>query len=457
MAALLGSHPDIYAIPFETNLFGLIESRSEIERHLSDFATSAETRCVYICEKTPIHVRQLEKVFDYFPEARVILMFRDGRDVVASLKRRTGLLLPGIERWVRDTGLTIRRRSDPRVLVVQYEALIQDSVGTLEEICRYLGLAYDDAMLRFHEDSRNWFFEQEVKASDGVGEPSHRALRNWQVHQPIFDGRGKWRTGLTFEDMVLFNRMAAELMEEIGYYDPARGDIDEPYATIPVETCAVGDQPASDEWQVEPAERPTNKPQISAQCYESILNEEHHSWNGGPWSLGRYYFEGLVSLGLESGDRLLDFGCGAGRLGIPAIRYLKPAHYFGVDADRLSLEAFGQYEIPLHGLSFRAPRLLHDDTGNLAYFDTRFTAIADLYATYHLPHESVKRLYGFFGENLEPGGRIFIPHLPKLSQTELSELGLRVDHAEKRDWPAFLRLTHGEVRKPDEWHVLVRV
>jgi hypothetical protein len=40
-------------------------------------------------EKTPIHVRYLEKLFLLRPKAQVVLVVRDGRDVIASLKARS--------------------------------------------------------------------------------------------------------------------------------------------------------------------------------------------------------------------------------------------------------------------------------------------------------------------------------------------------------------------------------
>ena len=49
----------------------------------------------------------------------------------------------------------------------------------------------------------------------------HRALRNWQVNQPIFDGRGTWQERLSPEEQALFSDPAfRELMVHFGYPDP---------------------------------------------------------------------------------------------------------------------------------------------------------------------------------------------------------------------------------------------
>jgi hypothetical protein len=60
------------------------------------------------------------------------------------------------------------------------------------------------------------------------------------------------------------------------------------------------------------------------------------------------YFEFLMLRGVRPTERFLDFGCGAGPLGIPMIRDLRPGHYFGIEPHQPSLQAFADYEIPLH-------------------------------------------------------------------------------------------------------------
>ena len=37
---------------------------------------------------------------------------------------------------------------------VRYEELVSEPEGTCETLCTFLGLPYDDAMLRFHEGGR---------------------------------------------------------------------------------------------------------------------------------------------------------------------------------------------------------------------------------------------------------------------------------------------------------------
>src|SRR5688500_16008680 len=58
--------------------------------------------------------------------------------------------------------------------------------------------------------------------------------------------------------------------------------------------------------------------------YEDFIWEDHHRAYGHPWCVGRAYFDAMIHFGLRPDHRVLDFGCGAGRLGIWAAAYLNP-------------------------------------------------------------------------------------------------------------------------------------
>jgi SAM-dependent methyltransferase len=157
-----------------------------------------------------------------------------------------------------------------------------------------------------------------------------------------------------------------------------------------------------------------------------FLNEIHHLQYGRPWAIGRYVFDFLVEAGCLPRHRVLDFGCGALRLGIHAIRYLDAGNYFGIDAHLRSLEAAVTYEIPLHGLADRRPRLLWDGDYNLDHFGTTFDWVVDFSTTVRIRKRDLPRAVTAIARALGPGGRVLTSPPPKVPASSFADWGLRI-------------------------------
>lgn len=78
-----------------------------------------------LVEKTPKHILSLELIFEHFPSSKVVLIYRDGRDVALSLARRfkysldnPSAMCAAATRWVRDNRAAKPHLTDPRVVTV---------------------------------------------------------------------------------------------------------------------------------------------------------------------------------------------------------------------------------------------------------------------------------------------------------------------------------------------------
>jgi len=164
---------------------------------------------------------------------------------------------------------------------------------------------------------------------------------------------------------------------------------------------------------------------------ERFLKEQHHRQYGRPWGMGRYLFDFVVGAGLRPEHRLLDFGCGALRLGIFAIPYLEAGNYFGVDSHLVSLEAAATYEIPIHGLEEKRPRLLWNDEFALTHFGTTFDYVVDISSSSRVKEpDRLRRVFASFAGVLKPGGTLLTVPKPKVSTDELAGLGLELVRGE---------------------------
>lgn len=135
----------------------------------------------------------------------------------------------------------------------------------------------------------------------------------------------------------------------------------------------------------------------------------HRDAVGGLWDvIGRHQLDFLIGQGLRRDQRLLDLGCGALRLGVHAVAYLDPAHYFGLDISPSLIAAGYQHELDDAGRA----RLPRDHLRADAEFDLGFVgapvdmAIAQSLFT-HLPLNHVRRCLAAVVEVLKPGGVLY--------------------------------------------------
>lgn len=216
LARILGAHSQIFVPSTETNAF-LDEARmpERLDRLRKNTLASGKP---YLVEKTPRHVRRMTVIRAAVPGAKFVIIVRDGRDVTASLgKRLGGDYAAALERWVKDNTRVLKERKRPDVHLLRYEDLVTDAPGTIRKVCDFLGVPYEESMLHYYEEPANWFGRKNVNA---VGRPGreHGDLRNWQVNQPIFDGRGKWKKDLPEQFRASFKSGEAhEVMSALGY------------------------------------------------------------------------------------------------------------------------------------------------------------------------------------------------------------------------------------------------
>ena len=194
MAAMIGAHSKVFSINVETSVFINHESSNEIINELNRFIKGRPSQKSITCEKTPRHIHYLKKIHTHFPCASIIVMVRDPRDVCSSLKVRTGKLESSINRWVSDYSAAIAAfAAGVPVIFLEYENLVTEPITTLKNLCSSISLGYEEEMLEFYKDGRDWFNAKGMSETTGKEGIEHRLLRNWQIHQPLMDRRGRWK------------------------------------------------------------------------------------------------------------------------------------------------------------------------------------------------------------------------------------------------------------------------
>ena len=68
-----------------------------------------------------------------------------------------------------------------------------------------------------------------------------------------------------------------------------------------------------------------------AEDFEARKDPHGYVLQGAPWGSGVRPFRAMYDLGLREDDDVLDYGCGALRVGRFLMVYLEPGHYFGIE------------------------------------------------------------------------------------------------------------------------------
>ncbi len=163
------------------------------------------------------HVRDLVRLHAICPQTRIVHLIRDGRAVCLSMCswKKAPRAAGRQDLWkVSPVGTTalwwrwhIRTmREQGRALPngiyheLRYESLVADPEGQCARLCDLLGIERSDRMARFHVGREN--------------PNGHSANSAWQAPTP---GLRDWRTQMPADDLELFEALAGDTLEDLGY------------------------------------------------------------------------------------------------------------------------------------------------------------------------------------------------------------------------------------------------
>ena len=161
-------------------------------------------------DKTPHYVADIPVLLRIFPDAKVLHIYRDGRDVALSwLGTEFGPtnVFGAATTWRRLVA-SGRRDGASRpgsYLEVRYEELLEAPERTMRSICEFVGEPFVEAVLTPAVRGR-WYAPR--RASAGTLRERTEVER---------DNREKWRTQMVQADREMFESVAGDLLTELGY------------------------------------------------------------------------------------------------------------------------------------------------------------------------------------------------------------------------------------------------
>ena len=171
--------------------------------------------------KTPSFVRRIQAMHELWPKTKFIHIIRDGRDVFLSarVKWKDRPSFRDFSTWSQDTvttsalwwewnvrlGREAGRQLPPDLYYeIRYERLVEDPKKECIQLCEFLGVSFETAMLRHHESFR------------ARHQPNGRVI-NARVALPITAGLRNWRSEMDVAELKRFEASAGTLLNELDY------------------------------------------------------------------------------------------------------------------------------------------------------------------------------------------------------------------------------------------------
>lgn len=202
---------------YRTGLSQLIR-RDELLADLREQAAKWMARALgpgdrYLVEKSPVHVLHVPLIANLFPEARFILVVRDGRDVVSSVRAAGRSWSPHwapagrrmvthwARSWAQDAHLTHSFDRHPAVATtVRYETLRANPRAEARRLFEFCGIPCSP-------DELDGIVERTSLAAQPTGEDRFR--RNGRS--------GDWKRDWSRIERLLFERTAGTALRDLGY------------------------------------------------------------------------------------------------------------------------------------------------------------------------------------------------------------------------------------------------
>lgn len=166
----------------------------------------------FLGDKDTEYVRYFSHIKEFMPEAYMIHIVRDPRDVVASRLKTEWGAKRSMEFHMAEYQYYLKkvRREGPslfgsRFYELKYEELLENPKQELTKLLDVIGLDYEAGMLDFYKKGSDLVSEDEKKWKGNVSKPLDKT------------NSGKWQKSLSLSDAATLQHGLEDFFEEMGY------------------------------------------------------------------------------------------------------------------------------------------------------------------------------------------------------------------------------------------------
>jgi hypothetical protein len=197
------------------DIYTLLSSPPITPQHIFQAVLTAyqRPRCkTRVGEKTPSHIMQADTLLNWYPQAKMIYVVRDGRDAISSLLktpwRGHDILRLHAVSWRHSIQMARRmqHRFPDRFLCVQYEDIVSHTENEVRRIDQFCGIQYESRQLDMS------ILTETV--------PQWELPWKSRVFQHMDSGRcGQWRREFTLEEQWALNCTIGRSLKAFDYDD----------------------------------------------------------------------------------------------------------------------------------------------------------------------------------------------------------------------------------------------
>lgn len=163
------------------------------------------------CCKSLANINYINDIEAYYPDAKYIYLYRDGRDVALSFQKAVvgeKHIYNIAKDWTTSQEIALQLRNDiadNRFFAISYEQLTSDSDNSARSLCDFLGVEFNQNMFEFHktDEARN----------------AASSSKLWQnVTQPVISNNtNKFLDSMAEEDLEIFESVAGHVLDELNF------------------------------------------------------------------------------------------------------------------------------------------------------------------------------------------------------------------------------------------------
>lgn len=190
-----------------------IESPEDYVRLFFEFQSQRLHPSGYLLEKSPRNVHNVDRIQELFPGSKMILIYRDGRDVVVSdqfftrdHQGKNFSFAEAVSSWKQDMEAHLRCAEKYPIFSCGYERMLAEGPAVARELFQYLDLDHGDRLIEDLIERSSFRF---YAGRDRGNEDRKRFYRKGVA--------GDWKNHFTEEDKQVFKEVAGDMLIRLGY------------------------------------------------------------------------------------------------------------------------------------------------------------------------------------------------------------------------------------------------